>query len=86
MAVTELVGAFAIRGTALRLFDLGSVEKCGNDSRGSDSDRNASLYQLGPPFFVALFGIAHSNLSLSMSLRPYAERWLLERAVLCAAG
>jgi hypothetical protein len=86
MAVTDLVRAFALRSSALRLLDLGGVEQRSDDRRGSDADRDTSFHQLCPPLFIALVGVAHSILTLLLLLRPYAERRQLERAVSCAAA
>ena len=84
--MTSSVRPFAALAIALRLLDLGGIEERGDDSRGSDPDCDACFHQLGPPFFVALVGVAHSILSLILSFRPYADRQQLERAVACAAA
>ena len=84
MAVTSSVGPFALLAATLRLLDFRRIEERGDDSRGSDPDCDACFHQLGPPFFVALVGIAHSILSLIVSFRPYADRQQLGRAVACA--
>lgn len=87
MAVNSSVGGLAARrfGLAL-LLDRRGIEQRGNDRRRTDPDRNAGLNQLGPPFFVAFVGIAHSILTLELGSRPYAEQRDMGSEVPCVAG
>ena len=70
MAVTSLL---RLSAAALGFLDFRGVEQCCDDGSRADPDRDAGLYQLGPPFIVTLTVVAHSNLAKSIVLRPYAE-------------
>jgi len=67
------VRSLAMRAAALGFSDLGRIEQRCDNRRGSDSDSDTCLDQLGPPFFVSSF-LAHAILSFASRLRTYALR------------
>ena len=70
MAATRLVGLLA---AALWLPHLGGIEQRRNDRRRSNAYGNPGLDQLGPPFAVPLFLIAHRILNVIATSDLYSE-------------